>query len=73
MRRSKTKKIKGRRKIIIIGGYWYLTSAGNAETAEKGKTAVVNAIIGIVIILMSYAIIAVIGNTIIGTSNIYTY
>ena len=47
---------------VIIGGYQYMTSAGNEEQAEKGKQNVINAIIGIVIILMSYVIITVIAN-----------
>ena len=51
---------------IIIGGYWYITSAGNAEQAEKGRGALVNAIIGIVLIVMSYAIITVVQNTVSG-------
>jgi hypothetical protein len=45
---------------LIIGGFWYITSAGNEETAEKGKGTAINAIIGIVIIIMSYVIINVI-------------
>jgi hypothetical protein len=47
---------------LIIGGFWYITSAGNEETAEKGKGTAINAIIGIVIIIMSYVIINVIAN-----------
>ena len=47
---------------VIVGGFWYLTSAGNEEQAEKGKTAVVNAIIGIIIIVLSYVVINVIAN-----------
>ena len=45
---------------LIIGGFWYITSAGNEETAEKGKGTVINAIIGIVIIILSYVIINVV-------------
>jgi amino acid transporter len=47
---------------LIIGGFWYITSAGNEETAEKGKSTAINAIIGIVIIIMSYVIINVISS-----------
>ena len=47
---------------LIIGGFWYITSAGNEETAEKGKGTVINAIIGIVVIILSYVIINVISN-----------
>ena len=45
---------------LIIGGFWYITSAGNEETAEKGKGTAINAIIGIVIIILSFVIINVI-------------
>lgn len=47
---------------VIIGGFIYITSAGNEERAEKGKKTLVNAIIGIVVIIMSYVIINVIIN-----------
>ena len=47
---------------LIIGGFWYITSAGNEETAEKGKGTAINAIIGIVIIILSYVIINVVSN-----------
>ena len=49
---------------VIIGGYFYITSAGNEETAEKGKKTLINAIIGIVVIVLAYAIINVIVNQI---------
>ncbi len=45
---------------LIVGGFWYITSAGNEETAEKGKNTAINAIIGIVIIVLSYVIINVV-------------
>lgn len=47
---------------LIIGGFWYITSAGNEETASKGKSTVINAIIGIIIIVLSYVIVSVISN-----------
>ena len=47
---------------LIIGGFWYITSAGNEETAEKGKGTAVNAIIGIIIIILSYVIVNVVSN-----------
>ena len=49
---------------VIIGGFQYITSAGNPEGAKKGKTTVVNAIIGLVIIVLSYVIINVVVNTV---------
>lgn len=53
---------------VIIGGFQYLTSAGNEEQAEKGKKSLINAIIGIVVVILSYTIIQVIVNTVSGGS-----
>jgi hypothetical protein len=47
--------------MLIVGGFWYITSAGNEEQAEKGKTAITNAIIGVIVVLLSYAVVTVIG------------
>ena len=57
---------------LIIGGFWYITSAGNEETAAKGKSTVINAIIGIVIIILSYVIINVVANLVSGSGNSVT-
>ena len=51
---------------IIIGGFFYITSAGNEEQAEQGRATLTNAVIGIVVIILSYAIVNVISNTIVG-------
>jgi hypothetical protein len=45
---------------LMTGGFWYLTSGGNEEQAEKGKKTVVNSILGLVIIIMSFAIVRVV-------------
>jgi len=47
---------------IIIGGFRYITSAGNEEQAEGAKKTLTNAIIGLVIVILSYVIVAVIAN-----------
>lgn len=47
---------------LIIGGFWYITSGGNEEQAEKGKKTIFNALIGIVIVVLSYVIVSVIVN-----------
>jgi hypothetical protein len=54
---------------LIIGGFWYVVSAGNEETAEKGKSTAVNAIIGIVIIILSYVIVNVVANLVSSAGN----
>jgi hypothetical protein len=48
--------------ILVLGGYWYMASAGNEETAEKGKKAIVNSIIGLVVIILAYTIVNIITN-----------
>ena len=50
---------------LIIGGFRYITSAGNEETAEQAKKIITNAIIGIVIIILSFVIVRVISNALI--------
>ena len=57
---------------IIIGGYQYIASGGNEETAEKGKKTLVNAIIGIVVIVLAYAIINVLVN-LVGSNSGYGF
>ena len=42
---------------IIYGGYQYITSAGNEENAHKGIKTLTFAIIGLLIVFASYAIV----------------
>ncbi len=48
---------------IIIGGYQYIFSGANEDLAEKGKKTLTNAIIGLVIVILSYVIVRVIATT----------
>jgi hypothetical protein len=50
---------------LIIGGFRYITSAGNEETAEQAKKVITNAIIGVVVIILSFVIVRVISNALI--------
>lgn len=43
---------------LVYGGILYITAGGDAEKATKGKTAVINAIIGMIIVLLSLVIVA---------------
>jgi hypothetical protein len=54
--------------VLIVGGFWYITSSGNEEQAEKGKKAIINAIIGLVVVVMSYAIVTIISGTLISSN-----
>jgi len=47
---------------LVYGGILYITAGGDAEKATKGRTAVINAIIGVVIILLAYIIVRWVGN-----------
>ena len=49
---------------LIVGGFWYLTSAGNDEQAEKGRKTLTNSVIGLVIIILSYTIVRIVAGTI---------
>ncbi|MBT3690116.1 hypothetical protein HOE31_01885 [bacterium] len=48
--------------IILYGGYVWMTSAGNDENVNKAKRILVNGVIGLVIILSSYAIVTFVFN-----------
>jgi hypothetical protein len=43
---------------LIYSGILYITAGGDAEKATKGRTGVINAVIGIIIILLALLIIS---------------
>jgi len=43
--------------MVIYGGILYITAAGNQENIDKGKKIIMYAIVGIVIILLSFALV----------------
>ncbi len=49
---------------LVIGGFRYITSSGNEESAEAGRKTIINALIGIVVIILSFVIVRVVSNTI---------
>jgi len=42
--------------LLIYGGVLWMTSGGNADQVKKAKTMMGNAIIGLVIVILSYAV-----------------
>lgn len=48
---------------LIYSGILYLTAAGNPDAAKKGQQGVVNAIIGIIVIVLAYVIVSVVGRS----------
>lgn len=53
---------------MVIGGYQYMTAGGNEEQVEKGRRALTNSIIGLAVIILSYAIVQVVANFLTGKS-----
>lgn len=45
---------------IILGGYMYLTSYGDTEKKEKGTRALIYAVIGLVIAMTAYGVVAIV-------------
>lgn len=50
--------------MIIYGGFTYVTAAGKQEAVDSAKKTILYALIGIVIILLSFAIV----NTVVGVA-----
>ncbi len=46
--------------MIIIGGFIYLTSAGNEDKAKNGRKTVMYAIYGLIIVILSYMLVNVV-------------
>ncbi len=42
--------------LVIYGGYLWMTAGGNSDQVEKAKKILTNSIIGLIIIMASYAI-----------------
>ncbi|HTL39342.1 MAG TPA: hypothetical protein VL306_00815 [Methylomirabilota bacterium] len=51
---------------VIIGGFQLITARGNEEQAEAGKKTLTNAIIGLVVVILSYVIVVVVINALNG-------
>ena len=48
---------------LIYSGILYLSAAGNPDSAKKGQQGIINAIIGIIIIVAAWAIINAVNGT----------
>ncbi len=55
--------------LIIYGGIMWMTSRGNDQQVEKSRDLIVQAVIGLVIVLASYAITAFIGEQLTGANS----
>lgn len=48
--------------MLLIGGFSFITSGGDPKAAEGAKKTITSAIIGLIVILISYLILVVIRN-----------
>ena len=55
---------------LIFSGYKYVTAGGNAETAGEARTGILNAIIGIVVILAAWALVRWLVSRLTGQENV---
>ncbi|MEK7538198.1 MAG: hypothetical protein AAB619_04480, partial [Patescibacteria group bacterium] len=49
--------------MIIYGGFTWLTAAGNEENVEKAKRIISAAVIGLIVILLAWAIVIFVART----------
>lgn len=42
--------------VIVMGGYFYVTSGGDPSTAKRAREIILGAVVGIVVILMAFTI-----------------
>ena len=47
---------------LLVGGFQYISARGNEEATEKAKKTITGAVIGIIIIIMAYAIVTIVSN-----------
>ncbi len=53
--------------LLVYGGYLLSSSEGNPDKLQEARSVITNAIIGLIVVLLSVVILLIIGNTI-GTS-----
>ena len=53
---------------FIYGAYMYLTASGAPNQMERGKTAMMTALAGIVLALVAYGVIELVMNAVVGNT-----
>lgn len=53
--------------MFIYGGVIFLTSAGSAQRVQQGKTILLNAVIGVIIVIFAWVLVSSLVGTITGT------
>ncbi|MBT4349636.1 hypothetical protein HOD19_02540 [bacterium] len=55
--------------LIILGGFRWMTSAGNATKVDSAKQTISNAVIGLVIVVAAYAIATFVLGAVVGSTS----
>lgn len=53
---------------LIIGGFRYITAGGNEDASGQAKKIIMNAVIGIIVVILSFVVVRVVANTLTSTS-----
>ena len=48
--------------MVIVGGYYWMTARGNESQVTNGRKTVINALIGLSIIILSFAIVSIVNS-----------
>lgn len=54
---------------MLLGGFKYITSGGDSGKADEGRKSITNALVGVVIILLSYVVLRFVGTSLFGAVN----
>lgn len=55
--------------LVIYGGFTWMTAAGNEERVEKAKKVISAAVIGLIIVLLAWAIVIFVAGTTANVTN----
>ena len=53
---------------LVWGGFKYITSAGEEGAIEAAKGTIINALIGIVVVLLAFALVRIVANAVLAGS-----
>ncbi len=53
---------------LIIGGFRYITAGGNEDASGSAKKIILNAVIGIIVVILSFVVVRVVSNTLTTTN-----
>lgn len=54
---------------LLFAGFQYITAGGDAAKATGARTAIVNALIGVIVILIAYVVLRYVGTNLLGNDN----